>query len=319
MACCSTRFPCSRAARCPGPGAGQGTTRASARPWRATFTSRRFPRSRINLRNYRETVLHPVSPGGVPAGAMAVRHGQAAGSEPAVCGQHDPHRACGRGSVLRERPAGHREDDPAPRPDRGYRRPAGVRHGQPAQPGGCLHHLATMAGPTRERHSVKAPRRELTGFEIVVALSNNNAVENITKGSPALGAIGVEWQHEAQYFAEQATSFLSEPAWGMVAAPLGNAESAKSSATGSGGRTAECGHCSRPWKETHPRSPIGGRRPTGSVRRGQVAADLAAERAAADAGPASDLPLQAVPQADPRVVTLCVRRQSAIRCDTACR
>lgn len=41
---------------------------------------------------------------------------------------------------------------------------------------------------------------------------------------PALTAIGAEWQAEAQYFAEQATVFLGESAWGMVAAPLGNAE-----------------------------------------------------------------------------------------------
>ena len=78
--------------------------------------------------------------------------------------------------------------------------------------------------PDGSRRVVAAPRRELTGFEIVVASSNNNAVENITKELPGLGAIGGGWQAEAQYFGELATAFLGEPAWGMVAAPLGNAE-----------------------------------------------------------------------------------------------
>jgi len=81
--------------------------------------------------------------------------------------------------------------------------------------------------PDGKRRTVKAPRRELTGFEIVVASSNNNAVENITKELPALAAIGAEWQPAAKYFAEQATIFLDEPAWGMVAAPLGNAQKRK--------------------------------------------------------------------------------------------
>lgn len=78
--------------------------------------------------------------------------------------------------------------------------------------------------PDGMRRGVTAPRRELTGFEIVVASSNNNAVENITKELPALGAIGAGWQAEARYFAEQATAVLGEPAWGLIAAPLGNAE-----------------------------------------------------------------------------------------------
>src|ERR1035438_9030041 len=78
--------------------------------------------------------------------------------------------------------------------------------------------------PDGKRRVVKGLRRELTGFEIVVASSNNNAVENITKELPALTAIGADWQDDAQYFGEQATAFLGEPAWGMVAAPLGNAE-----------------------------------------------------------------------------------------------
>ena len=78
--------------------------------------------------------------------------------------------------------------------------------------------------PDGTRRLVTAPRRDLTGFEIVVASSNNNAVENVTRELPALGAIGAGWQAEARYFAEQATAFLGEPAWGMVAVPLGNAD-----------------------------------------------------------------------------------------------
>jgi len=65
------------------------------------------------------------------------------------------------------------------------------------------------------------PRADLTGFEIVVASSNNAAVENISKELPAYSAIGPEWQ--ADYFAEQATAVLGEPAWGLIAAALGNA------------------------------------------------------------------------------------------------
>ena len=82
----------------------------------------------------------------------------------------------------------------------------------------------TWTAPDGSRRAVRSPRRELTGFEIVVASSNNNAVENITRELPGLGAIGDSWQGEAHYFGEQATTFLGEPAWGMVAAPLGNAE-----------------------------------------------------------------------------------------------
>jgi hypothetical protein len=78
--------------------------------------------------------------------------------------------------------------------------------------------------PDGNRRTVQVPRRELTGFEIVVASSNNNAVENVTRELPALDAIGADWRPEAAYFAEQAEAFLGARAWGMVAAPLGNAE-----------------------------------------------------------------------------------------------
>jgi hypothetical protein len=65
------------------------------------------------------------------------------------------------------------------------------------------------------------PTPRLTGFEIVVASSNNAAVENISKELPASSAVGPEWQ-AADYFAQQATAVLGEPAWGLIAAALGN-------------------------------------------------------------------------------------------------
>jgi hypothetical protein len=94
--------------------------------------------------------------------------------------------------------------------------------------------LATLEKPqdgftTKERpwrrgdgnnRQIWIPRADLTGFEIVVASSNNAAVENISKELPASSAVGPEWQ--ADYFAQQATAVLGEPAWGLIAAALGN-------------------------------------------------------------------------------------------------
>lgn len=66
----------------------------------------------------------------------------------------------------------------------------------------------------------------LTGFEIVVASSNNGAVENISKEIPGRSAVSCD---DASYYPELATMVLNsdnEPAgkidaWGMVAARLG--------------------------------------------------------------------------------------------------
>jgi hypothetical protein len=66
----------------------------------------------------------------------------------------------------------------------------------------------------------------LTGFEIVVASSNNGAVENISKEIPGREAIDCE---DASYYPELATTVLNsdnDPAqkidpWGLVAARLG--------------------------------------------------------------------------------------------------
>ena len=99
---------------------------------------------------------------------------------------------------------------------------------------------AVIDRPDGTTARLRGPRDELTGFEIVVASSNNAAVENITKELPALKAIGEEWQETDGYFRAQATAFLNQPdgndrsgrkqpkkapaqAWGLLAVPLGNA------------------------------------------------------------------------------------------------
>lgn len=79
----------------------------------------------------------------------------------------------------------------------------------------------------------------LTGFEVVVASSNNGAVQNVTDEIPAADAIGECWQEEAaalDYFSDIASALLTpEPdarrprsttgspaGWAAVAARLGN-------------------------------------------------------------------------------------------------
>lgn len=103
----------------------------------------------------------------------------------------------------------------------------------------------TWRGADGRQRAVNTVRAGLTGFEIVVASSNNVAAENITKELPALTAIGGKWGanepvgrppdatagrsgapdgKQADYFAEQATALLGQPAWGLLAAALGKAE-----------------------------------------------------------------------------------------------
>lgn len=72
----------------------------------------------------------------------------------------------------------------------------------------------------------------LRGFEMVVASSNNSAVENVTREIPALKAIDPRWLDQADHFRAAAdTLFAPEDnpgrsglCWGMMAAVLGNKE-----------------------------------------------------------------------------------------------
>ncbi|MFJ4916649.1 AAA domain-containing protein [Streptomyces sp. NPDC088726] len=62
----------------------------------------------------------------------------------------------------------------------------------------------------------------LTGFEIVVASSNNGAVENITAELPGVSALDEHWHGGPDHFSDLASALLGGPAWGLVAAVLGN-------------------------------------------------------------------------------------------------
>lgn len=89
------------------------------------------------------------------------------------------------------------------------------------------------------RRTVNPLRQDLTGFEMVVASSNNTAVQNITDEIPSDTAIDEAWHEQTRtvdYFSTIATALLqpddkplvdpdsdlAERAWGLVAARLGN-------------------------------------------------------------------------------------------------
>lgn len=60
----------------------------------------------------------------------------------------------------------------------------------------------------------------LKGHEIIVASNNNNAVQNITKELPLLGAVEAEIM--PRYFRSIAEKITDEPCWGLISVALGN-------------------------------------------------------------------------------------------------
>ena len=61
----------------------------------------------------------------------------------------------------------------------------------------------------------------LCGFEMIVASSNNKAVENVSAELPRLDSVAKDAE-DLRYFASVASHVLEEPAWGLAAAVLGN-------------------------------------------------------------------------------------------------
>lgn len=61
----------------------------------------------------------------------------------------------------------------------------------------------------------------LKGYEMVVASSNNKAVENVSAELPALDAIARD-ANDLRYFKTVSDKVLERESWGVVAAVLGN-------------------------------------------------------------------------------------------------
>jgi AAA domain len=96
---------------------------------------------------------------------------------------------------------------------------------------------------THYQRTVHRLRPELTGFELVVASSNNGAVENVTLEMPAGKAIDAVWRERAEeidYFSALAgramggeekkhtpRGLLEPGAWALIAARLGNSKNRK--------------------------------------------------------------------------------------------
>ena len=62
----------------------------------------------------------------------------------------------------------------------------------------------------------------LSGFSIVVASSNNGAVENVSLELPKANAIDQNWLEEVDFFGDIASEVLNQPAWALIAGRLGN-------------------------------------------------------------------------------------------------
>ena len=69
---------------------------------------------------------------------------------------------------------------------------------------------------------VRRVNEKLRGFELIVASSNNGAVENVSRELPRMEAIA-EAPPSPRYFSSVATAIGGEDCWGLIAAVLGNA------------------------------------------------------------------------------------------------
>lgn len=68
----------------------------------------------------------------------------------------------------------------------------------------------------------KKLKNEFLGHEIVVASSNNGAVENITMEIPSINSIDEKWLEKINYFSDIGTGLIGANAWGSGAACFGN-------------------------------------------------------------------------------------------------
>ena len=90
-----------------------------------------------------------------------------------------------------------------------------------ASPGEAFTTTREQWRPVAHSRTITTPNPKLTGFEIVLASSNNGAVENVSTEIPGPKGIDGQWREAAaavNYFSQIA----GHDAWALVAARLGN-------------------------------------------------------------------------------------------------
>lgn len=91
-----------------------------------------------------------------------------------------------------------------------------------AKPSDAFRTISKMKS-AQKSHTIAVWAENLTGFEIVVASANNGAVGNVTQEIPGIDAVDPSWLANGfDYLTELASRTLGKPAWGMLAARLGN-------------------------------------------------------------------------------------------------
>ena len=89
-----------------------------------------------------------------------------------------------------------------------------------ASPGEAFTTAREQWQPVQYSRTITTPNPKLTGFEILVASSNNGAVDNVSVDIPGPKGIGGQWRDAAatvDYFSQTA----GQDAWAMIAARLG--------------------------------------------------------------------------------------------------
>lgn len=74
---------------------------------------------------------------------------------------------------------------------------------------------------TGAKNEVRRVHEKLRGFELIVASSNNGAVENVSRELPRMEAVAPA-PPSPRYFSSVATAICGEECWGLIAAVLGN-------------------------------------------------------------------------------------------------
>jgi len=82
--------------------------------------------------------------------------------------------------------------------------------------------IAWKSGTTENKYYPLNPK--LLGYEIVIASSNNGAVENVTMEIPAKESIDASWLSQIDYYKELGDEIIGNESWGLGAAKLGSSK-----------------------------------------------------------------------------------------------